>query len=234
MIDGYVFLESNSDSYKYLSLNNSELIKELAKHFKRTYREVENVMKEFLNTIKNTIIYFEFQDNFLTIKLYLKESLVAQLMVDLKQTDKTQPNPTLEDFLKSDNIRSQDIYTEYLYYCFVLTQCALWYLATASRRTKYYRENKAEPYYYEKKEVIQTKKNRVVSTPIYDMNKIRKVKLDNLIKRRKGWTYSHSFQVQGHYRHYSDGKVIFINSYIKGKGKEEMPQVITLNPKELK
>lgn len=64
------------------------------------------------------------------------------------------------------------------------------------------------------------------------MNKIKKVKTEGLIKRRKGWTYSHSFQVHGHYRHYSNGKIIFIQPFIKGKGKEEISQVITLNPKE--
>lgn len=64
------------------------------------------------------------------------------------------------------------------------------------------------------------------------MSKIRRVKVEGLIKRRKGWTYSHSFQVHGHYRHYKDGKVVFIKPYIKGKGKEEVVQRITLNPKE--
>lgn len=41
-----------------------------------------------------------------------------------------------------------------------------------------------------------------------------------LITRKKGWTYSHSFQVHGHYK---DGKVIFIESYVKGKDKPFKP-----------
>ena len=119
----------------------------------------------------------------------------------------------------------------YSYDCFVLLQCVLWYLATTTNTTKYKREGKPEPFYYERKEVISPKKNKTITTPIYDMKKIRTVKLDSLIKRRKGWTYSHSFQVHGHYRHYKDGKVIFIEPFIKGKGKEEMSQIITVNPK---
>ena len=84
------------------------------------------------------------------------------------------------------------------------------------------------------KEVIEilTKRNKTISTPFYDMRKIRVVTLDGLIKRRKGWTYSHSFEVRGHYRHYEDGKTIFIKPFIKGKNKTTISQTITLNPKE--
>ena len=67
--------------------------------------------------------------------------------------------------------------------------------------------------------------NRVVE------EQLKKVKVAHLIKRRQGWTYSHSSQIHGHYRHYKDGKTIFVNSYIKGKNKELQPQVITLDPK---
>lgn len=131
--------------------------------------------------------------------------------------------------LYNDGKNFQEVYT---YYCLILLQCCLWYIATTTKTTKYYRENKTPAYVYEKKEIINVKRNRVISTPIYDMNKIKRVKVEGLIKRRKGWTYSHSFQVHGHYRHYKDGKVVFIKPYIKGKGKEEVVQRITLNPKE--
>lgn len=232
--NGYVFIEFDHTSNIFLSLDNHELIKSIAKTYKKTYREIENLLKNFLDTTKNAVVYFEFQDDFLTIRIYIQDYLTNQIVLDLKQRDSSKPNPSTEEMLNQLSLDDNNTYTSYAYFCFILTECALWYLATASKRTKYYRENNAEPYYYEKREVIQTKKNRTITTPVYDMNKIRKVKVDSLIKRRKGWTYSHSFQVQGHYRHYADGKVIFINSYIKGKGKEEMAQVITLNPKELK
>ena len=66
------------------------------------------------------------------------------------------------------------------------------------------------------------------------MNKIRVVSIDRLQTRKKGWTYSHSFQVHGHYRHYRNGKTIFIQPYIKGKDKEFKSQQIILDPSENK
>ena len=66
------------------------------------------------------------------------------------------------------------------------------------------------------------------------MTKIRTTTVERLTVRKKGWTYSHSFQVHGHYRHYKDGKVIFIESYIKGKGKPFKAQTTILSPEKIK
>ena len=127
-------------------------------------------------------------------------------------------------------VETSDLTNCFSYYCFILVECCLWYMATATNTTKYYREGKRESFYHEEKNVINPKKNKTISTPIYDMSKIKRVKTEGLIKRRKGWTYSHSFKVHGHYRHYANGKIIFIEPFIKGKGKKEINQTIVLNP----
>ena len=62
------------------------------------------------------------------------------------------------------------------------------------------------------------------------MSKIRTVHVDKLVSRKKGWTYSHAFEVHGHYRHYQSGKVIFIEPFIKGKNKEFKAQKIIIEP----
>lgn len=230
---GYLFLEGDLYSEKQLEDNDfKELFKTLAKLYETTYRIVENSFKHYIEIIKSTIIYFEFNNNFLNLDIYLENKLFNKLELDLSKTDKTKPNLTLLEMQKKLYEEGKNYQEVYSYYCLILLECCLWYIATTTKTTKYYRQEKAPSYVYEKKEVINVKRNRIISTPIYDMNKIKKVKIEGLIKRRKGWTYSHSFQVHGHYRHYQDGKVIFIKPYIKGKGKEEIVQRITLNPKE--
>lgn len=230
---GYLFLEGDLYSEKQLEDNDfKELFKTLAKLYETTYRIVENSFKHYIEIIKSTIIYFEFNNNFLNLDIYLENKLFNKLELDLSKTDKTKPNLTLLEMQKKLYEEGKNYQEVYSYYCLILLECCLWYIATTTKTTKYYRQEKAPSYVYEKKEVINVKRNRTISTPIYDMNKIKKVKIEGLIKRRKGWTYSHSFQVHGHYRHYQDGKVIFIKPYIKGKGKEEIVQRITLNPKE--
>ena len=62
------------------------------------------------------------------------------------------------------------------------------------------------------------------------MNKIRVVKVENLASRKRGWTYSHSFEVHGHYRHYRNGKTIFIKPFIKGKDLDFKSQKIIIDP----
>lgn len=230
---GYLFIEGTL--YNKEQLNNKiyrELFKNIAKDFNETYRAIENAFIDYINITKNTIIYFEFENNSLKMQIYLENRLHHQLTLNLSKLDSSKPNPTLLEIqaeLYNNGKSLQEIYARY---CLILLECCLWYIATTTKTTKYYRENKTPAYVYEKKEIINVKRNRVISTPIYDMNKIKKVKIEGLIKRRKGWTYSHSFQVHGHYRHYQDGKIVFIKPYIKGKGKEEVVQRITLNPKE--
>lgn len=232
---GYLFIEGTL--YNKEQLNNKiyrELFKNIAKDFNETYRAIENAFIDYINITKNTIIYFEFENNSLKMQIYLENRLYHELTLNLSKLDSSKPNPTLLEIqaeLYNNGKSLQEIYARY---CLILLECCLWYIATTTKTTKYYRQEKQQPYFYEKKEVINIKRNKVISTPIYDMNKIRRVKVEGLIKRRKGWTYSHSFQVHGHYRHYQDGKVIFIKPYIKGKGKEEISQKIILNPKEEK
>lgn len=232
---GYLFIESTL--YNKEQLNEEyykKLFKEIAKVYKTTYRNIENLFLDYIDKTKNTIVYFEFEGNFLNLEIYLNNMLYHKVELDLTKTDNSKPNLTLLEIqtkLYNEGKTFQELYS---HYCLILLTCCLWYLATSTKRTKYYRENKTQPYYYEKKEIINVKRNRVITTPIYDMNKIRRVKVEGLIKRRKGWTYSHSFEVHGHYRHYKSGKVIFINPYIKGKGKEEITQKIILKPKEEK
>ena len=116
-------------------------------------------------------------------------------------------------------------------YCVVLLASSMWYISTSTKKTSYYYEEKHPIMKNKDKEIKKVKSHKTISTPIYDMQKIRKVKVEHLVKRRKGWTYSHAFQVHGHYRHYKDGKVVFVNSYIKGENKPLQNQIITLDPK---
>lgn len=231
---GYLMMDSLNEAENTYKDRQNSLIKCTAKNFNMTYRKVENLFKDFLDATKEIVVYFEFKQTYLYIELYCKKEMYSILKVDLIKTNTAEPNPKVVDKLLSMLNLGEELGNLYAYNAFIYVQCVLWYLATTTKTTKYYREGEKNQFYYEKKEIINPKKNKYITTPIYDMGKIRKVKVEGLIKRRKGWTYSHSFQVHGHYRHYKDGKTIFIEPYIKGKGKEEITQKIIINPKEEK
>ena len=102
--------------------------------------------------------------------------------------------------------------------CLGLLISVVWYLAT----------NKSEKYIVNHTQIIESDSNvnkkhntksrdRYIRTPIYELVDKQQPTIDKLIKRRNGWTISHSFQVRGHYRHYKNGKIVFIKSYKKGK-----------------
>ena len=227
--EGYLIIEN--DIIQIDISKQSEYIKSLAKQLNGTYRQVENRLKYFIEDLEKVTMYFKYVDNNIQIWLYGKDSTIVSKMSFQVQEGE---NSLVADRYIDEFTNWDDLLNEFNFYCVILLTSSLWYIATTTKTTKYYYEENRPRYTYSanEKSIKSVSKHKTINTPIYDFNKIKKVKVESLIKKRRGWTYSHSFQVHGHYRHYSNGKTIFINSYIKGKNKELQSQIITLNPKE--
>lgn len=227
--EGYLIIEN--DIIQIDISKQSEYIKSLAKQLNGTYRQVENRLKYFIEDLEKVTMYFKYVDNNIQIWLYGKDNTIVSKMSFQVQEGE---NSLVADRYIDEFTNWDDLLNEFNFYCVILLTSSLWYIATTTKTTKYYYEENRPRYTYSanEKSIKSVSKHKTINTPIYDFNKIKKVKVESLIKKRKGWTYSHSFQVHGHYRHYSNGKTVFINSYIKGKNKELQSQIITLNPKE--
>lgn len=227
--EGYLIIEN--DIIQIDISKQSEYIKSLAKQLNGTYRQVENRLKYFIEDLEKVTMYFKYVDNNIQIWLYGKDNTIVSKMSFQVQEGE---NSLVADRYIDEFTNWDDLLNEFNFYCVILLTSSLWYIATTTKTTKYYYEENRPRYTYSanEKSIKSVSKYKTINTPIYDFNKIKKVKVESLIKKRKGWTYSHSFQVHGHYRHYSNGKTVFINSYIKGKNKELQSQIITLNPKE--
>jgi hypothetical protein len=227
--EGYLIIEN--DIIQIDISKQSEYIKSLAKQLNGTYRQVENRLKYFIEGLEKVTMYFKYADNNIQIWLYGKDNtIVSKISFQVQEGE----NSLVADRYIDEFTNWDDLLNEFNFYCVILLTSSLWYIATTTKTTKYYYEENRPRYTYSanEKSIKSISKHKTINTPIYDFNKIKKVKVESLIKKRKGWTYSHSFQVHGHYRHYSNGKTVFINSYIKGKNKELQSQIITLNPKE--
>ena len=227
--EGYLIIEN--DIIQIDISKQSEYIKSLAKQLNGTYRQVENRLKYFIEDLEKVTMYFKYVDNNIQIWLYGKDNtIVSKISFQVQEGE----NSLVADRYIDEFTNWDDLLNEFNFYCVILLTSSLWYIATTTKTTKYYYEENRPRYTYSanEKSIKSVSKHKTINTPIYDFNKIKKVKVESLIKKRKGWTYSHSFQVHGHYRHYSNGKTVFINSYIKGKNKELQSQIITLNPKE--
>ena len=227
--EGYLIIEN--DIIQIDISKQSEYIKSLAKQLNGTYRQVENRLKYFIEDLEKVTMYFKYVDNNIQIWLYGKDNtIVSKISFQVQEGE----NSLVSDRYIDEFTNWDDLLNEFNFYCVILLTSSLWYIATTTKTTKYYYEENRPRYTYSanEKSIKSVSKHKTINTPIYDFNKIKKVKVESLIKKRKGWTYSHSFQVHGHYRHYSNGKTVFINSYIKGKNKELQSQIITLNPKE--
>ena len=227
--EGYLIIEN--DIIQIDISKQSEYIKSLAKQLNDTYRQVENRLKYFIEDLEKVTMYFKYVDNNIQIWLYDKDNtIVSKISFQVQEGE----NSLVADRYIDEFTNWDDLLNEFNFYCVILLTSSLWYIATTTKTTKYYYEENRPRYTYSanEKSIKSVSKHKTINTPIYDFNKIKKVKVESLIKKRKGWTYSHSFQVHGHYRHYSNGKTVFINSYIKGKNKELQSQIITLNPKE--
>lgn len=228
--EGYIFLKNDIVD---IDVNNyRNYIKQVAHELNGSFREIENRLTRYINSLKDIIIYFLYQDDYVNIKTYVNDEekpILSKISFKVGQTPE-------EEFVSISRYVTEmkdwdDLLYKFNYHIIVLFSTCMWYLATSTKTTKYYYEKYTPQEYKESKNIKKVHRHKTISTPIYDMNKIRRVKIAGLVKQRKGWTYSHSFQVHGHYRHYKNSKTVFINSYIKGKDKELQSQIITINPK---
>ena len=220
--------------------NYNIFIKALAKQYNKTYRQIENMLKLYVDGINDVTVYFEFKGDMFYNYIYRKDGKILS-KAEAQIGDNKQPSPEItltslsnNDINKLNNEQEfiDDVQNKFNYFCLAICSTCLWYLATTTKTTKYKYKEKPKEEYNPNKRVVYVKENKNVTTPIYNLDNIKIKTVDRLINKREGYTYSHSFQVHGHYRHYKDGKVIFINSYIKGKDKPFKRQNIIINPKE--
>ena len=220
--------------------NYNVFIKALAKQYNKTYRQIENMLKLYVDGINDVTVYFEFKGDMFYNYIYRKDGKILS-KAEAQIGDNKQPSPEItltslsnNDINKLNNEQEfvDDIQNKFNYFCLAICSTCLWYLATTTKTTKYKYKERPEKEYNPNKRIVYVKENKNVTTPIYILDNIKIKTVDRLINKREGYTYSHSFQVHGHYRHYKDGKVVFINSYIKGKDKPFKHQNIIINPKE--
>lgn len=238
---GYIILDY------FLNNKNVELdrkvYKELAKICNTSVYDIKYKFKDFLDIALNLYLYFKFLDeDKLIFIVYRREDncfykcwkgklqFGTESQVEYPLLDATAKNAIM-DMLDGKNKFVDD---EIGYYFIAVLSTVLWYIATNTSKTKYIYTEIKPKYNHDIKKIIDPKDVKTITTTIYDLSKVKTVNIDTLNRRKAGWTYSHSFEVHGHYRHYKNGKVIFINPYVKGKEKPIKSQKIILNPKEEK
>lgn len=230
--EGYLIIDNLQQSIKSIE-NYKDLIKTIAKEMQTTYRKIENYFIEFRNSTQHLTIYFKFLSEItLLIEIYnVDGSLMTRSQISFGKSD---PERIINLNKPVDVDNFDDFMHEISYDQMGILISCLWYIATTKNTTKYIYEKHSPIITHRKKNTVQVSNTKTISTPIYDMNKIRTVKVEKLTQRKKGWTYSHSFQVHGHYRHYKNGKTIFIKSFVKGANadKEFKSQKIILSPTE--
>lgn len=244
---GYLILNYNYlERQQEILDTNKDCIKMTARYFNTTYRQAENMIKDLINCFSKITIYFKFlSDNAMATEFYGNDNKLIFIMDFAVGKSGPEPKMVTDDILNlilnadliysefSGNMLNDENNTPLKPVINVLLSqlvTAIWYIAT-TKSTKYIYENKTPVVVGRKKNIVKVSDTKTINTPIYDLNKIRVVKVEQLQTRKKGWTYSHSFQVHGHYRHYKNGKTIFIEPFIKGKNKEFKAQQIILDPK---
>lgn len=233
--EGYLFIENEhgmtTDKFK-------PLIKLAARQFHTSFRNIENQLQEFLDVMKKITLYFKFvKENEMYVESYDADNLILT-RINFAVGEDSEPEPRIvlydtdkvvEDYEDMDGILNH-FNLQFVYY---LSTC-LWYMATTAPNAKYIYEERHPVIEKRHRHTVHVSDTKYISAPVYDMRKIKTVKVERLVTRKKGWTYSHSFQVHGHYRHYKDGKTIFIESYVKGKGKPFKAQTTILDPEVIK
>lgn len=229
---GYLIIENEFLNKTY----NRDDLREIAKLFKSSVFELDEHYRKFIKNKYITIIYFVFtSENKLHVEIYDDNyEMFSTINIEFGNGDKMLNEYEVEIGDTPKNLLELQPTLLSRINCFNLNILitVLWYIATSGKRTKYVYDNIQPRTIHHKKHIVEVSDTKTLTSSIYDLNKIKKVDVNKLNKRKEGWTYSHSFEVHGHYRHYKNGKVIFINPFIKGKNKPLKNQKIILNPKE--
>lgn len=233
--EGYLIFE-NADT---LDDKAKDEIRYIARKTHAIYRKVEEMYK-MLNG-KETILYFKFlSDNELYVERYTDKLLIQKGKYKINEINFLSIN-ALELMWKMqvelvgwNEKTAQEYLKSRTGYCVAMLITTLWYIATAKSK-KYIHDEVAFPLVRQKDKktsVIKEVTSKKITTPIYDLGQTKIVSLEMLKKRKRGWTYSHAFNVRGHYRHYKSGKVIFVKSYVKCKNLETKETEIIVSPRE--
>lgn len=228
--EGYFILDNCWEIKNPLSAEYREFLSAAALEYGVSYKQMRDAWFKHIDAGSVLTLYFKFlSSNKLLVKTYAKDgSIWSQVVTEFGDTKEPEQPITYNE--KTFAMSMDTSASAFSYYNLALIITCMWYIATTKNTTKYVYEQKHSVVVGRNKGVVKVSDTKVISTPIYDLDKIKVVKVDGLVARKKGWTYSHSFQVHGHYRHYRNGKTIFIQPFIKGKGKEFKSQVIKLEP----
>lgn len=229
----------------------SKAIKNVAREAVSTYRNVEKQFEEVYKEMSSSvIIHYDFKDGRRNFHIYSGETYLdigSLPLGKVKDSVKLEfPSITIEDNTLILNNADTILYSgigggalfqnEMLSIYYALFVSSMWYLTLYKNRYKYervldkdgVRETLFKKPYERKNSNIKT-----ITTSIYDLSRTPRTKVQTLIKKRAGFEYSHQFEVTGHYRHYKDGKVVYINQYTKCKDKPELGQkYLILVPKK--
>ena len=229
--EGYMIIDNIHIQGGFSDLNiYNNLIKTIAQTFHTTFRNIENQFKDFLEKSKKLTLHFKFTaENAMFVETYDDDNRIMSNM-EFAVGENSEPE-RIVDFNNAKATDFDTVMEDMNFNNLAIMVSCLWYIATTTRSTKYIYENKTPVITGRNKGVVQVSDTKFITTPIYDMKKVRVVTVEKLTQRKKGWTYSHSFEVHGHYRHYKNGKVIFIKPFVKGKDKEFKAQQIILDPK---
>lgn len=245
--EGYITIQNIPCTF----LNNCkvEYTKYLAHIEGKTYREIETLLKDVYDAmLSNVVMHYKFIDGLADVGIYSSVDSKLMLTIPLIRYRGENENQTLislgdvntiEDTVEITDAscattEKHEFQNKMMIVYLGLFASAMWYMALYKNRYKYEKQVGREDI----REVIlhrprpaKVKSTKILTASFYDLSKAPQSKVQTLIKKREGFEYSHQFDVRGHWRHYRDGKVVFIESYTKAKDKPRLQQNIILNPK---
>lgn len=237
--EGYITILNIPYIFKEGVLN--KYIKEVASKIHRTYNQVKESMEAMYKvTSSSIIIHYKFIDGLPDLSIYSGTDYMLITKIPFRSLGTDVDCPLKHDEINivdnkvevpyascllddTKGKRFQDCMTIIYYALFI---SSMWYMALHKNRTKYEKVVDKDGMKESMFKRVDTKHNnsniKTLRTSFYDLSKAHKSKVSTLKKKREGFTFSHQFGVQGHYRHYKSGKVSYINPYIKCKDKPKL------------
>ena len=246
--EGYITI--SNIPCEFINNCKSEFIKKMAKECKTTYRVIEEELERDVYSVmlNDIVISYKFIDNLPNITIFssITEQQIINIPLQKYRDVDYKLLSSLGDISGIGNtiiiknascaIDGEHEFQNSMMMIYTgLFISAMWYMTLYKNKYRYEQQLSKE----EVKDTILNRKRpkkvsntKIITTSFYDLSKAPQSKVQTMIKRREGFEYSHQFDVRGHYRHYKDGKIVFIESYVKAKDKPKLQRNIILNPEE--
>lgn len=222
-----------------LNKEGKEAIKYVAHNTGITYNQAKARFEDLLRRTNPLWIYFYWEGDICYVHVYdtTRQLHLISIQAHDEETEEVYRMPDrldTQDLLKKafDDESGDHLWPRYLAMRAAMLVTSVFKYMNIQKTSKPYQHRSKSEYNPKRKIQLEEPELKMISTPVFDLTK-KKITVERLNKQHQEYVRrTAAWNVRGHSRHYKSGKVIWVNSYIKGDKSQYEGEIYSIVPKE--